>query len=366
MRIAFLILVFIHGIIHFLGFVKGFGLKDVKELTMPISKQMATMWLTAAVLFIVYGIMYASNSRYSWLVGLLAILISQVLIFSFWSDARFGTIPNLFILIVVIISFASYNFQKKVNQETNQILAQNQDKTGRIISENDILHLPQPIKKWLRHSGVVGKEYIKVAKVWQQAEMKMKPEQEEWMPATAIQYTAIDNPAFIWTVNMKMNSVLYAEGRDKFENGKGEMLIKINSLFEVANEQGNKLDEGTLQRFLGEMVWFPSLALSPYITWEQISDTAVVGTMNYKGTKGSGTFTFNSEGDFTKFSALRFKGNEEDAKRYEWILSVEEYKTFDGIKIPAKMTASWRLDEGIWTWLKLEIMDIKYNDNVHN
>ncbi|MDN5330561.1 MAG: hypothetical protein PWP35_2348 [Bacteroidales bacterium] len=37
------------------------------------------------------------------------------------------------------------------------------------------------------------------------------------------------------------------------------MLIKVNSLIPVVNEKGNKLDEGTLQRYLGEIVWFPSL-----------------------------------------------------------------------------------------------------------
>ena len=119
----------------------------------------------------------------------------------------------------------------------------------------------------------------------------MKPEQEKWMTASAIQYTTIDNPAFIWKVDVKMNSLLNFQGLDKFENGKGEMLIKINSLINVVNEQGKKLDEGTLQRYLGEMVWFPSLALSPYITWVQINDTTAKATMSYKGTHGSGTFS---------------------------------------------------------------------------
>jgi hypothetical protein len=42
---------------------------------------------------------------------------------------------------------------------------------------------------------------------------------------------------------------------------------------------------------------------------------------------------------------------------------VDEYKIFDGMKIPSKMTVSWKLEEGDWTWIKLEIKDIKYNEN---
>ncbi|MEI6049103.1 MAG: DUF6544 family protein [Bacteroidota bacterium] len=363
MRIVFLIIVLLHGLIHLLGFVKGFGFKEVKELTLPISKPMGFVWLTATVLFLTYGILYLANSKYAWLFGLVAVAISQILIILFWKDAKLGTIPNIAILIVSIASFGYYNFQKLVQQETNNLLSQNKIIKNNIISENDIKSLPEPVKNWLRNSSTVGKPFFTLGKVTQKAEMKMKPKQENWMSAIAIQYTTIDNPAFIWTVDVKMNSLLNFQGRDKFENGKGEMLIKMNSLINVVNEQGEKLDEGTLQRYLGEMVWFPSLALSPYVTWEQINDSTSKATMTYKGTTGSGTFYFNANGDVTKFSALRYKDNDADAKRYGWTMNISDYKTFEGIKVPAIMNSTWKLDEGEWTWLKLEVTDIKYNKN---
>jgi hypothetical protein len=137
----------------------------------------------------------------------------------------------------------------------------------------------------------------------------------------------------------------------------------MNSLINIADEQGQKLNEGALQRFLGEMVWFPSLALSPYIMWESIDSTTAKATMTYKGTSGSGTFYFNSNGDVIKFFALRYKDNYPEAKRYGWIMNISDYKTFEGIKVPAKMTSTWKLDDKDWTWLKMEVTDIKYNEN---
>jgi len=305
MRVVFLIIVSLHGLIHLPGFVKGFGYKEVKELTLPISKPMGFVWLTATVLFLTYGILYLANTKYAWLVGLVAVTISQILIILLWKDARFGTIPNILILVVSIVSCGSYNFQKRVQQETNHLLSQNKIIEDKIINENDLKKLPEPVKNWLRNSGATGKPFISVGKVMQNAEMQMKPDQSNWMSAHAIQYTSVDNPAFIWTVDMKMNSLLNFQGRDKFENGEGEMLIKMNSLINVVNEQGEKLDEGTLQRYLGEMVWFPSLALSPYITWEQKNNTTVKASMTYKGTSGDGMFYFNANGEVAKFSALR-------------------------------------------------------------
>ena len=362
MKIGFLIIVSLHGLIHLLGFIKGFGLKEVRELTLPISKPMGVAWLTATILFLTYAVLHLSNSKYAWLAGFFAVAISQVLIVLFWKDARFGTLPNILILIVAIISFGHFNFQKLVQRETTELLRENEVIENQTLTEKDIENLPGPVKNWLNKSGAVGQPMISVGKVKQKIEMKMKPDQEDWMSATAEQYSTITTPAFIWSVDVKMNLFLYAVGRDKFENGKGEMLIKMNSLVNVVNEKGMKIDEGALQRYLGEMVWFPSLAVSPYVTWEQIDDNTVKATMNYKGTSGSGTFYFNADGDVVKFSALRFKGNEEDAKRHPWIMDISDYSSFEGIKVPSKMTATWKLDNGDWTWLKMEVTDIKYNN----
>ena len=363
MKIVFLIIVLIHGLIHLLGFVQSFGFKEIKELTLPISKSMGFIWLTATILFLTYGLLYFLDSKYAWLFGIAAVVISQIIIILFWQDAKFGTIPNIIIILVSITLLGYYNFQKFTQQETDYLLSRNKITENSIVDENDIEHLPEPVKNWLHNSGAVGKPFISIGKVKQKAEMKMKPEQKNWMTATAIQYTTINNPAFIWTVDVKMNSLLHFQGRDKFENGKGEMLIKMNSLITVVNEHGEKLDEGALQRYLAEMVWFPSLALSPYITWEQIDSLSAKATMNYKGTSGSGTFYFNSKGDVTKFFALRYKDNNEGAKRYGWTINISDYKTFEGIKVPAKMAATWKLDKGEWTWLKLEVTDIKFNKN---
>jgi len=362
MRYLFLGIIFIHGLIHLLGFIHGSGLGEVKGLTIPVSKSMAFLWLIASFLVIIYGIAYFADCRYNWLFGFFAFVLSQILIIIYWKDAKFGTIPNAVIIILSIISYGYFNFQNLVQQETIRLISQVKTLDNKVVSQQDIKNLPGPVKRWLYSSGIVGKPYIMIGRVLQEAEMKIKPEQKKWFSAKAIQYTTIDLPGFIWSVDVKMNSLVGFQGRDKFENGKGEMLIKLNSLIKVALGRGEKINEGTIQRYIGEMVWFPSLALSPYIKWQEVDNNSAIATMEYEGTKASGTFYFNAEGDFVKFTAMRFMGNEPLAKKYQWVLLVEDYKFFEGIKVPSKMTATWKLEKEDWTWLKLEIKDIKYNE----
>nr|MBI1232315.1 hypothetical protein [Cytophagales bacterium] len=363
MRYIFVAMVVIHGFIHLLGFIKAFDISDIKELTLPISKPMGIFWLITGITFLAYGGVYLSGSRYAWLLGFVAVVFSQVLVILFWQDAKFGTIPNVLILLISVLAYGQFNFQNLIERETQVIIRGVSGSSGAIVSPDDLQELPDPVARWLQRSGAVGKPYIFGGKVLQKAAMKLKPEQDYWLQARAVQFTNIEVPAFIWTVDLKMNRLIRMRGRDKFENGKGEMLIKLNSLFNVVNESGPKLDEGTIQRYLGEMVWFPSLALSPYVSWTAIDAHSAKATMEYQGAKGSGTFYFTDEGDFISFSAMRYKGNEPEAKKYEWVLSVDGYESFEGIRVPAKMTATWKLENADWTWLQLEIDDIAYNEN---
>ena len=360
MKYFFGLVILIHALIHSLGFVKAFSFTEIKTLTLPIVKWQGLLWLLAMVVIMLYAIAWFTQYRFSWLLGFGAVILSQVLIVIFWKDAKFGTLPNAMMLIVSLLSYGSYRFQQQGNFETAEFIKQNKSATA-ILREEEISGLPEPIKRWIRHSGVIGKPRIAIARITQLAEMKMKPDAQEWMGATALQYSSTENPGFIWTVNANMNSWLNFQGRDRLMDGNGEMLIKLYGLITVVNASGPKVNEGSLQRYLGEMLWLPSLALSPHIGWREVNDSTAIATMAYRGTTGSGTFYFNKEGDFVKFTAMRYQGNEPDSQRYEWILEVSDYAVFEGIKVPSKMTATWRLKEGDWTWLKLEVTDIRYN-----
>ena len=59
-------------------------------------------------------------------------------------------------------------------------------------------------------------------------------------------------------------------------------------------------------RYLGEIVWVPSAALSDYITWEEMDSTTARATMSYEGITASGIFKFDENGAFVSFEAGRY------------------------------------------------------------
>lgn len=363
MKWLFFFIVIIHAIIHLLGFLKAFQLAEINQLTQNISKPMGILWLIALILFLAAAIQLISNHDLWWITALAAVILSQVLIIIFWQDAKFGTIPNIIILFVAIIAFADWSFNRSVDLEISEMLSAAVDKKE-ILTEDNITYLPQIVQKWLKNSGAVGKEKICSVRLKQKGQMKMKPDQEKWYEANSVQYFTVDNPAFIWKVKVEMMPLVYFTGRDMFKDGKGSMIIKILSLINIVNDSDNeKLNQGTLQRHLGEIIWFPTAAVSPYIIWEEIDSLSARAKMNYKGTTGSAVFIFNQNGDFEKFSAMRYMGTEEDSQLKEWIITLNEYAVYGGIKIPVKGEATWKLDDGDFTWYKLEIYDVVYNND---
>lgn len=358
-KILFSILLLIHGMIHLMGFLKAFQLAEISELKLPISRHVGVFWLITVLIFLVALGQYLLKNGYWWMPAMAGILLSQVLVILFWQDAKFGTIANVLILAVALTGMASRGFQQKIERETTALFQAATIRDSHIVKSEDMVHLPAPVQKWLRHTGIIGKENISSVRLKQHAQMKMKPEQEYWTDAIARQYFTIDPPAFLWEVEMKMMSVLPISGRDLFINGRGEMMIKLLSAINVVNAQGDKIDQGTIQRYLGEIVWFPSAALSPYIQWEDIDEHSAKATLNYKGKSAAGTFSFTKAGDLKQYSAMRYMNDDPDPK--EWIVTAKETSEINGIRIPVKLDATWKLETGDWTWLQIEIETIEYN-----
>ena len=365
MRIILIALIGVHGLIHLLGFNKAFGIYELKILNLPISKISGLFWLLAFLLFAVTLVQFLIRSEYWWSFGLIALIASQILILCFWSDAKFGTIANFILLLAVIIAYSNYHFKNVIQQERVLLFNKSENISERIVHTDDLSILPPVVQKWLTNSGVVGTPMISNVYLIQELQLKLKPEQEEWNRGTAEQYFTIQPPAFNWNLTTQMSPSVSIAGRDKFENGKGEMLIKLFSVIPVADVKNDeKVNQATLQRFLAEIVWFPSAAFSNHIQWEDLDSNSVKATMEYNGTKGSGIFYFDQDRQFKKFVALRYK-DVHDTKPTKWTVTASKIEERNGIKIPTECEASWSLDTEKWTWLKLKIKHIEYNVKNH-
>lgn len=264
------------------------------------------------------------------------------------------------VLVVILFNLGNLQMNRKIQREINA-LVKDITTSGERITEEDLEALPQPVQKWLTQIGVVGKEPIDSAYFKQTGQLRLNSDQQ-WMTPFAEQYVNVQQPGFLWHVDIAMMPILNTKGRDLFTNGEGFMEIKIGSLIPVVNEKPSaKLNESALARFLLEIPMYPTAALKDYISWEEIDDNSAMATMKYKGLETSATFVFADNGELLRVEAMRYKETDDAAERLLCIGKITAHEEVDGIKIPSKIEISWILDEGEFTWYKIEMYDIKFN-----
>ena len=176
MKTAFLILLFLHGIIHSLGFVKAFQLAEITPLSRAVPKSLGVLWLLCTILFLAVLLLMILERSWWPFLAIAAVILSQALIIIFWQDAKFGTILNVVILFISISAQGEYYFEKMVQKEQKQLISIISWEIPEKISEKDIAHLPEIVQKWMINSGVVGKAQILSVRLKQKGEMKTKPD----------------------------------------------------------------------------------------------------------------------------------------------------------------------------------------------
>lgn len=274
----------------------------------------------------------------------------------------------ILLLLIVIVSgivLASFigkkMFDRQVKQEVKAMFEQIKDTASDVVTEADIAHLPEPVQRWLRQSQVIGRERTTAVRLKQEGVFRTKPG-GTWMPFQATEYYTVNPPAFIWYTKMEAAPFFSITGRDKYEDGKGNMLIKVISLFKVADAAGPEINQGTLIRFLNEIMWFPSAALSDYIQWKPIDANSAEAIMSYKGVTASAVFYFNERGEFINMTADRYMAAGSGTFRLEkWSTPIQEYGEFNGIRIPVKGEGVWQLESGDFSYVRLSIKEIDYN-----
>jgi len=361
MRIVFSVILSLHALIHLMGFLKAYEVITVDTISQPIPRAYGIVWLLAFLLFALTLLLFLRHVDYWWISAFVGVLISQFLILIYWNDAKYGSLINLFVLVWTIVGYMSINFGRMVYEERHEMLQLSKNAIPQLVTHDAIAHLPEPVGRWLTVSGVVGRPVVNNVYLEQQAMMRLKPEQKDWHSATANQLFTLNPPSFNWSVELQMGAGMEVVGRDKLENGEGEMLIKLFSTIPLANEKRNpKIDQASLQRFLAEIVWFPWGALSPYISWSAIDANSAMATLEFEGTTGNGIFHFAENGEFEKFTALRYM-DKGDHQPTPWVVVAKESKQINGIRVPVDLSAVWQLEDQDWTWLKLMVTDIQYD-----
>lgn len=230
------------------------------------------------------------------------------------------------------------------------------------ITEAQVMRLPEPMQRYLRYAGVVGKEPMRTVRLKQRGFLRQRPDQR-WMPLVAEQYFTTKPAAFLWHCAMRPVPLAWVSATDRFTGGHGSMVIKLLSAITVGNAHGPEMDQGELQRYLAEMIWFPTAWLSDAIAWQAIDAHAAKATFREPGVMGSAVLHVNEQGQLIHVTADRYKEEHGHYLLVPWSGQCNEYQEVEGMRIPTRIEVTWHLTSGEFTWFRVQITEIEYNQS---
>lgn len=232
-----------------------------------------------------------------------------------------------------------------------------------LIMEKDIADLPEPVQKYFQYCGYLGKEKMTNAKIeWKEACIKMGPD-KKWMKLDCFQFNSVPEPVRIVYMKSNLLGLFPFEGRDKYQNGHGNMLIKFLKMIKIADAKGKEMDASALVTILSEALLIPTYALQDYIEWTEMDSNTAKAILRDNGTEVSGLFFFNDLGQLLRFETedRYYSEKGKEYKKVKWSAVLSDYVEKNGIRFPTHAKAIWHFENGDFEYFKGTITNIKYN-----
>lgn len=329
----------IHGLVHFLGWVKSLRPSWITALSKSIQPEMGIGWLITGIIFLIAAYLLWRGHENWWMVALPAILFSAFLTYTYGQEAKAGTVVNALLLIALLIGIGHWQYkqqyEKDVKSQLNQLSPSSKVK--------DTKDLPQPLVRYLDFCGLTNKpvpRYIKIEFTGEMADGK-----GGWFPFTSRQYDFFEPYQRLFWMEGQMKG-LTIPGYHKWKEGKGSMDVRLFGWFPVVHHEGKMMDESDAVTLLNDICLFaPNVLRNDAFSLEEIDETHTRIIFHYPGGSVMATLEFDNTGKLINFySDDRYDVNR--GKKFLFSTPITEYIQLDSIRTVKIGKAVWHYPEG--------------------
>jgi hypothetical protein len=358
----------VHGLIHLMGFAKAYGYAELPQLTLPVSPVMGVAWLAAGLLVVASAVVVVAWPGGFWVVGAVAVVLSQAVILSAWSDAKAGTIVNVVFLVAVAYSWFNsgpQSFRAEFDREAAAGLARPID--APVVTESDLAPLPEPVQRHLRAVGVVGQPRVRNYRVRFRGRIRSGPD-ARWMPFEAEQQSFADQPTRLFFLHARMFG-LPVEVFHRLLGGHATMQVTLAGAIPMVDACGDEMDRSEAVTLFNDMCLLaPGTLLDPAIAWEPVDPRTVRARFTDGRQTITATLLFGDDGLLTNFISDDRSRSSADGKaftRLRFSTPVRDYRDFGSVRLAAHGDARWTLPDGAFTYGEFDLQEVTYNARRH-
>ncbi|MDH3693085.1 MAG: hypothetical protein OER96_00745 [Gammaproteobacteria bacterium] len=261
---------------------------------------------------------------------------------------------SLVILLVVALSlhfWSARQFQKRINNSIESLKVS--ASTNHPI---DINTLPTLISKFAERATAQQHNTPKLIHIHQRGEIRMKPN-ASWQSFKADQYFSTYEPGFIWIAKIKMTPFISVTVVDSYVDRQGNLQARLFDSIPLTSATSPQLDQGELMRYIAELVWNPAAVLFNLdLHFTMLDDETAAASIGGSSVE----LSFNKSGDITRiFAPNRPRTVGTDSIPAPWEGKFFDYAQVGPYRVPKRGEVAWLLEEGIFTYWRGEIVEIK-------
>lgn len=354
MRFVIALFLFIHSALHLVG-------TKAPDKSNPATNK-RWLWLAACFMLASSALLQLGNNKYWWVIAIPGIVVSQLCIIIQWQKAKAGTIVNLVLLVIASVSYAQWHFY---HQFKNDVASAHEQNTGTdLVTEDDIKALPEPVQRYIRYTGAVGKPVVSSFYVVMNGKLR-KNNASPWMEFRSQQFNCITNPARLFFLDAEMKHMPVA-GYHKYAAGKASMDIKLYSVIPVQQQSGYKMDQSeTVTCFNDICVFAPGALTDKHITWLNTYGNKVEALFTNNNITVRAWLYFNDTGQLVNFiSGDRYATTDSNTLvQRSWSTPLSDYRTINGMKLATRAQAIYDYEEGPFIYGTFSVAELKYNND---
>jgi hypothetical protein len=251
-------------------------------------------------------------------------------------------------------------FQERVRREARRRLL-GPAPARAIAPEAEAAALPAPVQRYLVLALRDRRRSVRTVRLRHGG--RFRPRRDGgWLAIRGEEYFDADPPGFLWWGRARLGPGFWIDARDQIAAGRASLVARFESSIKVAEASGPAIDQGGMQRLLGEMVWFPTAFLDErFVTWEELDDRSALATLSQNGIEASATFHFRRDGLPRLVSAQRYRETKKGPVLTNWSGKFDDYRLVDGMMVPLELEARWHLDSGDWPYAHFKVERIEYD-----
>jgi hypothetical protein len=249
---------------------------------------------------------------------------------------------------------------RSAREDVNAIFANAKREDNSLVTAEMLTRLPPPVQRHLLYAGAVDRPVPRTVRLKYAGRIRQGPDRP-WMTLAAEEYYSTAQAAFVWIATIRTAGVPIVTVIDRYQAGRGNIRVTLGGLRVVDDQRGPEIDQGAMMRYLNEMMWFPAAFLGATISWKAIDDHSAEVTLTDHGRRATAVVHFDGAGRLTNFVAQRYRSAGSTYSFDTWSTPMTEYRELAGLRLPARGTGVWNLDDGPFEYIDVAVTDVEYD-----